>query len=162
MIIYFGADHGGFELKEKLKDFLRGRGYEVADVGNVRYEEDDDYPDFAAEVARRVSVDVENSRGIVICKSGVGVSIVANKFPKIRAGLVMTPDQAFDARSDDDINMLALGAQYLDDVTAQKIVTTWLGTPFRREPRFLRRIDKIDIVEKEAADATMREETGRF
>ena len=162
MIIYFGADHRGFELKEKLKDVLRSKGYEVADIGNVRYEEGDDYPDYAAEVARRVSVDIENSLGVVICGNGVGVSIVANKFPKIRAGLITSPNQAFDAKSDDDINILALGADHLDFETAQKILVTWLGTPFRREPRFLRRIDKIDIVEKEVQDAIQERDRGRY
>lgn len=147
MTIYLGADHRGFQLKEYLREYLQSQGYSVVDVGNVRYEEGDDYPDFAAAVAERVSTDFENSRGIVICGSGIGADIVANKFPRIRSALVMTPDQAFDSRSHDDANILALGADYLETSTAKQILSTWLTTPASGEGRHERRISKISEIE---------------
>ena len=84
MIIYLGADHKGFKLKEYLKNSLKEKGYEIVDLGNDSYDENDDYPDFASAVAQRVSVDYEQSRGILSCGSGVGVDVVANKFKNVR------------------------------------------------------------------------------
>lgn len=148
MIMYLGADHQGFRLKEAVKAFLKDRGYQVEDVGNARYDENDDYPDFAAEVAERVGGDYENSRGILLCGSGVGMSIVANKFRHIRAALVTTPDQAFDSRNDDDANVLVIAANYVTSDTARKILVTWLETPFSREERHRRRLAEIDRIEE--------------
>jgi len=148
MIIYIGTDHKGFKLKEEIRNFLKNKGYEIADLGNVRYDENDDYVDFAVAVSKRIMVDYENSRGILICGSGVGMSVAANKFPRIRAGLVMAPDQAFDAKGDDDMNVLVLASDYTAPDTAKKIIMTWLGTPFKRETKYLRRLEKIDEIEK--------------
>ena len=92
MIIYIGADHRGFKLKETLKQFLQREGYTVNDMGNTEYLEGDDYPDFAKLVAQKVSANPADSRGIVICASGVGVDIVANKFPNVRSALGFNPD----------------------------------------------------------------------
>ncbi len=149
MVIYIGADHRGFALKEDIKQFIQGLGYQVYDLGNAEMDPADDYPDFASAVAGKVSNDYENARGIVICGSGVGVDIVANKFPRVRASLVMTPDQAFDARNDDDANVLALPANYVRPDDVKRIVTTWLGTPFANEERHRRRRDKISKLEIE-------------
>jgi len=149
MIIYLGADHQGFQLKEAIKSFLKNKGYQIEDVGNLRYDEQDDYPEFAVAVGKRVSEDYENSRGILICASGVGMSIVANKFMHVRAALVATPDQAFDSRNDDDANVLVIAANYATSDMARKILITWLETPFLREPRYRRRIAEIDRVEEE-------------
>lgn len=147
MVIYIGADHRGFELKEHLKNFLKAKGYQVVDLGAAFYDKDDDYPDFAAAVARKVSLDYENARGILICASGVGVNVVANKFMKVRAALVGSADQAFDSRNDDDSNVLCLGANYLELDEAKNIVTVWLETPFAEEERFRRRLNKISQLE---------------
>ncbi len=149
MVIYIGADHKGFELKAELKEFIQGLGYQVFDVGAETLDENDDYPDFAAAVAEKVSNEYENARGIVICASGVGVDIVANKFPRVRSSLVSTSDQAFDARNDDDANVLALGANYVRSDDVKRILTTWLGTPFSGEERHRRRRDKISKIEIE-------------
>ncbi len=148
MLIYIGADHRGFALKDHLKIFLRESGYSVTDLGNEKLDENDDYPDFAAEIGRRVSQEFETARGIVICASGVGVDIVVNKFPRVRSVLAATSDQAYDSRNDDDTNILALGAEYLDLPTAKRILITWLETPFGNEPRFRRRIEKISQIEQ--------------
>jgi len=158
MIIYIGADHRGFNLKEAVKNFLRDRGYQVIDVGDETYNEQDDYTDFAVPLAKKVSADYENSRGILICGSGVGMSIVANKFRRIRAGLIMNADHAFDARAEDDINVLVLPAEFLTSDMVRKVLIAWLETPFSREPRYLRRIEKIARIEADQAISSFKEE----
>ncbi len=149
MTIYIGADHRGYKLKEAVKSFLKNRGYQVWDVGNDRYDEQDDYPDFAMTLARKVSRDYENSKGILVCGSGAGMEIVANKFKRIRAASVMSPDQAFDVRNDDDVNVLIVPADYLTTDNVRKILITWLETPFSREERFRRRIEKVHRIEEQ-------------
>lgn len=158
MIIYIGADHRGFNLKEAVKNFLRDRGYQVIDVGNQTYNEQDDYTDFAAPLAKKVSADYENSRGILICGSGIGMSIVANKFKRIRAGLIMNADHAFDARTEDDVNVLVLPAEFLTSDVVRKVLIAWLETPFSREPRYLRRIEKIARIEADQTISSFKEE----
>ena len=147
MIIYIGADHRGFKLKETLKQFLHDSGYTVNDMGNTQYDENDDYPDFAKLVAQKVSADPQNSRGIVICGSGVGVDIVANKFPNIRSALGFHPDQVMEARSDDDTNVVALAADFLEPEQAKKILSVWLQTPYDEDARDKRRIEKIKQID---------------
>ena len=148
MIIYIGADHKGFKLKQHVIEFVRSKGYEIADMGNTVEDADDDYPDFAAAVAEKVSLNHENSKGILLCGSGVGVDVIANKFKNIRSALVCTPDQAFDSRNDDDSNILTLPANYITPEEASKVVTTWLETPFSGEERHARRIQKIYDIEQ--------------
>ena len=143
MILYIGADHGGFELKESLKQFLSESGYTVNDVGNTELDSGDDYVDFAKMVAEEVSKDVSTRKGILICRSGHGVDIVANRYPQIRSALVFSPDHAVVSRNDDDANVLSLPADYIDFETAKKIVSAWLQTPFSEEERYKRRIEKI-------------------
>lgn len=153
MLIYIGADHRGFKLKETLKDFLKLRGYQVVDLGNTTYDEGDDYPVFAVKVAEQVSAEFETARGVMICGSGVGMSVVANKFPHIRAALASSSDQAYDSRRDDDSNVLSLGANYLEEDVAKKIVLTWLETPFSGEDRYRRRLSEIDQLEQKVFDS---------
>ncbi len=143
MILYIGADHRGYELKKALKKFLNDSGYTVKDVGNDNYDENDDYVDFAKHVAEKVTADLYNSKGIVICGSGVGVDIVSNRFPQIRSALVFSPDQAMASRNDDDTNVLALTADFLGFEDIKKIVSVWLQASFSGEERHKRRIEKI-------------------
>ena len=147
MLIYIGADHKGFELKESLKNFLERKGYEVIDVGNIKFGENDDYPDFAKLVGQAVSQDPTVRKGILICGSGVGVDIVANKFKRVRSSLVYNPDQAFLARNDDDANILSLPADFLNEENAQKILGVWLATDFSGKEPHRRRIEKISGIE---------------
>jgi len=149
MLIYIGADHKGFQLKESLKKFLKDKGYEVVDVGNNHYDENDDYPDFAKLVARAISQDPFNRRGILICGSGIGMDIVANKFKNVRSALVSNSDQAYLSRNDDDANVLSLAADFIDEEQAQKILTTWLVTPFSNKEHHKRRLGKITSIEAE-------------
>ncbi len=151
MVIYIGGDHRGFELKAHLKAVLAHRGYTVVDLGNQSLVPDDDYPEFAKKVAEKVSIDFERSKGILICGSGVGVDVVANKYPNVRSVLASSPDQAFDSRTDDDTNVLSLAAAYTSAEVAEKIVLTWVQTPFSDEERHTRRLRAIGAIEVEAA-----------
>ncbi len=148
MLIYIGADHRGFELKESLKKFLKEMGYEVIDIGNQVLDKNDDYPDFAKLVADSVSQDPLSRRGILICGSGVGVDIVANKFKGVRSALVSNSDQAYRSRNDTDTNVISLSADFLDEETIKQILKTWLATPFSKEERHARRLQKISELEK--------------
>ena len=147
MRIVIGSDHRGFDLKSGLVAYLSELAYHVTDLGAATLAPEDDYVAYAAAVAREVSRDFAGVRGILICGSGVGVSIVANKFENIRAALALTPDQASAARNDDDANILALAADYTDLDAARRIVSVFLQTPFSREERHLRRIDAIRSLE---------------
>ena len=143
MILYIGADHRGFQLKEALKKFLVESGYTVNDMGNNHYEEGDDFVDFAKLVVGKIGADLFNSKGILICGSGVGVDIVANRFPDIRSALVSSPDQAMASRNDDDTNVLSIAADFTDFEQVKKIVSVWLQTPFSDEEDHKRRLSKI-------------------
>ncbi|MEK9154455.1 MAG: RpiB/LacA/LacB family sugar-phosphate isomerase [Patescibacteria group bacterium] len=147
IIIYIGADHRGFKLKEFLEDNLKKTGYEVIDAGNGNYEASDDYPDFAFSVVKAVAQDFLNRRGILICGSGVGVDVVANKFPGIRSALAANKEQAYFSRNDDDSNILSLAAEFLNDESAWEILEVWLKTPFSGEEKHKRRLEKIKEIE---------------
>ena len=143
MKIYLGADHRGFQLKEELKQFLE-TNYDVEDCGAFEKIESDDYTDFAIKVAEKVSTN-KDSRGIVICGSGVGVDITANKFTNIRCGLGFDQEQIKAARQDDDINVLALASDFTLFDQAREIVEVFLGTSFEPTDNHKRRIEKIDV-----------------
>jgi len=145
MLIYIGADHRGFKHKDEIKKYLAGLGYTVSDLGNEIFDELDDYPDFAARVAEKVALD--GSLGILICGSGVGMDIVANKFPGIRSALVSNSEQAIDAKTDDNVNVLSLAADYTSIEDSKKIVSLWLGAKFSGEEKYKRRLKKIEELE---------------
>jgi ribose 5-phosphate isomerase B len=149
MVIYIGADHKGFELKEFLKKYLMGDAYEVEDV-TPNFSDGDDYPDVAKLVALKVARNLEQSRGIVICGSGAGVDIAANKFRRIRSVLGFSPDQVFDARRDDNVNVLSLAADFVEHDTAKNMTKIFLETKFdEKEERFRRRLAKLLEIERE-------------
>jgi ribose 5-phosphate isomerase B len=147
MVIYISGDHRGFAHKNDIKNYLVASGYEVVDCGPQELVADDDYPDFAKEVGRSVSMNPENGRGIVICASGVGASIVANKFDGVRCGLCLSPDHAIAAKEDDDANVLAIAADFMNAETAKKAISAWLQASFKSDPRYLRRVQKIRDIE---------------
>ena len=149
MVIYFGADHRGFALKEKLKEIAKSKGYEVSDVGAAILDPADDYPDFGAAVGRKVSLSADQSRGVLVCGSGAGVDFTANKFPRVRAFLGITPDQVYDARHDDDVNVLCISANATEESTALKMTEVFLATPFEGAERQRRRLMKVAQVEEE-------------
>lgn len=145
MKIYIGADHNGFALKEKLEDFLKRSGHEVVDKGDVKLNPDDDFPQFAGRVASALLGDDDrDAKGLLVCGSGQGMCMAANRFKGIRASLCWNLTEARSARNDDDANVLCLSARSLDDDKAQAIVTTWLNTPFAGAPRYRRRLQQLD------------------
>ena len=148
MTIYIGADHRGFRLKEQLKQILKSDGYTVTDVGAAEYNGEDDYPDCAKAVAEQVAKAPEDSRGIVICGSGTGVDIVANKFHGVRSVLAMSPDHVNMSRHDDNVNVLAIAADFINEMTAMSIMKVFLTAPFEKlEARYMRRLRKIEQIE---------------
>lgn len=145
-MIAIGSDHGGVELKDFLVGHLRARGAEVCDVG-TQGRDSVDYPDYGRAVAQRVSAG-QAERGVLVCTSGIGMSIVANKFPGVRAALVGDLDGARSSREHNDANILVLSGAKTAAALAQRIVDTWLATEFAGG-RHQRRVDKIGAVERE-------------
>ena len=142
MQIAIGADHGGYEYKQQIIEFLKSNGYTVNDFGT--YSNDScDYPEFAKKVAHAVASG-EYERGILVCGTGIGMSIVANKQKGIRAALCSDLFSAKATREHNDSNILCLGARVIDMDLALKITEVWLDTPFSNEERHLRRIGMIE------------------
>ena len=148
MTVYLGADHRGFNLREYIKKKLLDSGCDVVDRGDGTADPNDDYPDFAKAVAEKVAEHPADDRGIVICGAGFGVDIAANKFRGVRSALALSPAHVKAGRNDDDVNVLALAADFLDEATAWAIVEKFLATPFAAEERYKRRIAKISQFEK--------------
>lgn len=146
-MIYIGADHGGYKLKEQLKKFLAKKKLEFLDVGAKSLKAEDDYPDYAKLVAKKVSQNPMRNVGILICRSGQGVCIVANKFEHVRAALVWNTKEAEMSRTDDMSNILCLPSDYISVKEAEKIVEVWLTTPYSTDERHIRRVKKISAIE---------------
>lgn len=146
MRIIIGADHGGFEIKGKLAESLKKQGHEVKDAGTFTAESCD-YPEIGAKVAEGVS-NKKFDRGILICKSGIGLSIVANKFRGVRAALCHNAEQAKLSRQHNDANVLVLGAEQVTEKEIVEVIKTWLTTPFESGGRHERRVRQIDEIEK--------------
>ena len=144
-MIYIGADHRGFRLKEEISKWLENQHYEFRDLGAKSYDKEDDYPDYAIKLSETVAI--EGAKGILICGSGAGASVAANKVKGIRAGLCTSEKQAKAARNDDDINVLCLSADAVSVEDNIKIVSIFLATMFSSEERHIRRINKIKIYE---------------
>ena len=147
-MIYLGADHRGFELKERLKKRLIDDGLELVDLGNDRLDPQDDYVDFAQKVAKSVVQEPEN-RGILLCGSGAGVDMIANKIDGVRSALVDDVSRSIQAREHEDANVLSLPADKLDEDQSYDIVQAFLNTPFSQQPRHERRLDKMAEIEEE-------------
>jgi ribose 5-phosphate isomerase B len=148
MKVFLGADHGGYELKEKLKTWLVGEGHEVEDCGAHAPDPQDDYPQFARCVAEKVAENVAEHRGIVLCRNGIGVSVVANKVMGVRCAHAETTEVARTSRADDDTNVLALAADYVQEQEAKDIAKVWLETPFSGEARHVRRLEQVNDMER--------------
>ncbi len=142
MKLIVGSDHAGYPIKEKVSAFLQERGIAVEDVGTYG-EESVDYADFGEKVARKVS-DGTFERGILICGTGLGMSMVANRFRGVRAALANDLFSAIMSRRHNDSNILVMGGRLIGDMLALQLVETWLDTPFDGG-RHQRRVEKIDI-----------------
>ena len=148
MQIAIGADHAGFALKEQLKPWLESAGHRIIDLGAHDLDPDDDYPDFAAAVARSIQAG-QAQRGIICCGSGVGASITANKVAGVRAGLCHDTYSSHQGVEHDDMNVICLGARIIGLDLSKEIVASFIGASFMPEPRFQRRLDKLIQVETE-------------
>lgn len=141
-MIYLGADHRGFKIKEETKKYLEELGYSCEDLGNKVFDTDDDYPDFTEKVAKKISQNPKD-RGILFCGSAIGMSIFANKFKGVRAALCFNEKMAQLSRSHNDANILCLSADFLPLAKIKGIVKIWFETEFSRESRHRRRLAKI-------------------
>jgi len=139
--IIVGSDHAGFDLKERVKEWLANAGFEFVDVG-ARSPEQVDYPDFAHLVADAVASG-RRARGVLVCGTGIGVSIAANRHAGVRAAVICSEDTARLSREHNDANVLALGGRTLDPLAAERILEVWLKTPFA-VGRHARRVAKIE------------------
>ena len=144
-MIALGCDHGGYELKEEIKKYFEEIGIEYEDFGTNSTERTD-YPNVAKEVAKEVQAK-NCEKGILICRSGIGMSMVANKFKGIRAALGINEDVSRDSKADDNINVLVLPAQYVTKSDAIASVRAWIGTEFKTG-RYVDRIRMIENIEK--------------
>ncbi|WP_233701988.1 RpiB/LacA/LacB family sugar-phosphate isomerase [Kaistella palustris] len=141
------ADHGGFELKENITRFLRKQNYELLDFGATELNNDDDFPDFVIPLANSVAQG-EVYRGIAICGSGVGACIAANKIAGVRAALITEHFSAHQGVEDDDMNLICLGGRITGFASAEELALTFLKAEFIGAERHLRRLQKIQKVEK--------------
>lgn len=148
MKIAIGCDHAGFELKRTIASELASEGHELLDLGATEYDPDDDYPDAAAAVGRAIASG-EAERGLVICGSGVGASVAANKIRGVRAGLCHDTYSARQGVEHDDTNVLCLGARVIGYAVAGDLVRAFLAARFSGEERHLRRLRKTEALEKE-------------
>lgn len=146
MKIIIGSDHGGYELKQHLVNWLKNNNYDYVDAGTDG-EDACDYPDIAAKVAKDVS-NKKFDKGVLLCGSGIGVTIVANKFKNIRAALCWNIDIARLSREHNDSNILTMGGRFIDKTTGEKILQIWLNTEFQAG-RHQKRLDKLNVIERE-------------
>jgi ribose 5-phosphate isomerase B len=146
MRLVVGADHAGFDLKQQIAESLRRAGHEVLDVGAFSSTEPDDYPDFSEAVGRAV-VDGKAERGVLICGSGVGASVAANKVPGVRAAVCHDAYSAHQGVEHDDMNVLVLGGRIVGPALAHELVNAYVAARFSGEERHVRRLGKIKAIE---------------
>lgn len=147
MKIYIGADHRGYSLKEELREWLTKVGHTVLDMGAFALEPNDDYTLFAEKVGTLVKDD-SHARGILLCGSGVGVDIVANKIDGVRASIGLSKEQVAAGREHDNMNILVLAADFIDQKQAKEMVTSFLDTNFDNESQHKRRLAEITQLEE--------------
>lgn len=147
MNVYIGADHGGYNLKEDLKKKLSNEDFKLVDMGTKVLKQDDDYPLFAQKVAEKVVE--EGSLGVLICRSGIGMSIAANKIKGVRAGLCTKMGQVIKSRAHNDCNILVLGADFTEADDAAGYIKNFVAVEFSEEERHQRRINQIKKIREE-------------
>ncbi len=144
-MIYLGGDHAGFELKEKIKTYLTELGEKFQDLGPSQFDPEDDFPDYAVSAAKKVSE--KDEKGLLICGTGQGTALAANKIKGIRAYTAWDEYTTKHARENGDANILALGARTIDSEKAKKLVKIFLETPFLAKEKYIRRVKKISQLE---------------
>ena len=150
MRIAIGADHAGYELKAPLAELLEGLGHEVTDVGAHSVDSSDDYPDLAKAMAERVASS-QAERGVIVCGSGVGASVAANKVRGVRASVCHDTYSAHQGVEHDDMNVLCLGARIVGEELARELVTAFVAATFSGAERHRRRLDKVLAMEADAS-----------
>jgi ribose 5-phosphate isomerase B len=147
MKLYIGADHNGYDYKRQIASFLTMSGHEVVDIGSDTLDPADDFPQFAGHLVQALRADADpEAKGLLVCGSGQGMAMAANRCKGIRASLCWNTSEARASRNDDDANVLCLSARYLEIHDTEAIITTWLATPFAGAPRFVRRIKELDAL----------------
>lgn len=144
MTIFIGADHRGYELKNELIEYLQEKNIRIEDMGNYEYDPQDDFPDYAKKVAQAILQNPDKFLGIVICGSGVGVCIAANRFPGIFCGIGFNEHQVKHIRENDNVNVLSLPSDYVDVELAKKLVDAFLSAKPKTEEKYVRRLKKIE------------------
>lgn len=147
MKVGIAADHGGFELKEMLRDYLKNLGHEVVDFGASAMNPGDDFPDYIIPLAKAIA-NSEVERGVAVCGSGVGACIVANKITGVRAALITEHFSAHQGVEDDDMNLMTIGGRVVGVNVAQELVSSFLKAEFIGAERHLRRMEKVHQLEK--------------
>ena len=145
MKIFLGADHGGYAMKEQIKNWFKGLGQEVVDIGALSLDSADDYVDYGTKVAREIRRD-PNNRGLLFCRNGMGMIIAANRIAGVRCGLAFDIDAVRRARTDDDINCLSMPADYLETEKAKEMIEVFLKTEKSTEERYERRLKKLATI----------------
>jgi len=158
MKVSIGADHGGIRLKGIIVRFLATEGHEVMDLGACTFDLSDDYPDFARAVAESIREE-KTERGIVICGSGVGASVAASKVPGVRAAVCHDSYSAHQGVEHDNMNVLCLGERIIGEELAKELVSIFLGARFSGAERHIRRLEKVNRIEKDFMGPSSREST---
>ena len=148
MRLGIAADHGGFDLKEKIVAQLKAQDHEVIDFGALQFSPEDDYPDYVVPMAKAVARG-EVDRGLAICGSGVGACVAANKVPGVRAALITDIFSAHQGVEDDDMNLICLGGRVMGFALAWDLAQTFLQARFKGAERFQRRLNKLAELEKQ-------------
>ncbi len=146
-MIYISSDHAGFELKKEIKIFLKRKKYAFQDLGPKKYNKDDDYSDYAIKIAKKTA-EKRNNKGILICNSGHGMNITANKIKGIRASICWNEKSAKYAKEHTNINILCLPSEFITEKDSKKIIERWLKTKKSDAKRHLRRLNKIKKIER--------------
>jgi len=147
-MLYLTADHRGFDLKQKIAQYLRDKKLDFQDLGAFEYLQTDDFPDYAEKLSKKIDEDKLNNSGIALCGSGAGMSIALNKFDGVRAGLAENPEMSEAMRKDDDINVLVIPADFVSEPNAYMIVDKFLATQPKTEEKYKRRLGKIKKIEE--------------
>lgn len=153
-MIYLATDHRGFELKEKIKNWLTEWGYQYEDFGAFDYKKDDDYPDFVSKAAAKVSGNPEADKAIILGGTGQGEAIVANKYPGVRAVVYYggVEEIIILTKEHNNSNILSIGASFVDEFSARAMIRLWLETDFSGDERHKRRLEKIESIEKDGQE----------
>lgn len=144
MKVLLGADHRGYELKSRYKHYIESIGYEVEDVNEAPLNPEDDYPLIAASLVNKLLAAGGQARGVLICGSGQGMAIAANRFKGIRACLCWNETEAKSSRNEDDSNILCLSTDHVDYEQSIKVISVWLSSEFAAASRYQRRIKELD------------------